>query len=424
MGNKARNKVLVLHRRAGKTALAVNQLIIEAMKPENAGRTFWYIAPTYAQGKEVVWADPRMLFNFLPEALIEKKNESELWVKTFNNTRIAIKGGEEPDTLLGADPYGVIVDETQNQKEELYSRILRPILAANRGWIWFLGTPRYKDHFFQKAVYADSHPDWQYYHLSALTSGVIGLDELDEIRQNTPEDIFRQDYLAEFLDGEGVVFRNVRELAVYPMEDPIDGHTYSIGVDLARKSDFTVLTVYDQSTRRVVCIERFNNIDWSFQKAKIEALARRYQTHGRPSRLKVDSTGVGDPIYQDLRDAGLFVNPVVFTNKLKEEMIQGLRIMFDHKTIFLPRYKPLIDELEVFEQTVLGSGRSRFAAPEGMDFHDDCVFSLALAVYQAPFIENQFEKKKKSLLMNKYRQPDINRYAKSPKSVYRLSDLS
>ena len=425
LGNEAKNKVLVLHRRAGKTALAVNKLIIEACKPENKGRTYWYIAPTYSQGKEIVWADPRMLFYFLPPELIEKRNESELWVKTFNDTRIVIKGGEEPDSLLGSDPFGVVIDETQSQKEELYERIIRPILAANGGWVWFLGTPRFKDHFHQKFIYASQTPGWQNFQLSALDSGIIPMNELEEIRANTPEDLFKQEYEAVFLDGQGVVFRNIKEICTGSMDPtPKKGHTYCIGVDLARKTDFTVLTVYDQSTNSVPYIERFNMVDWNFQKAKIMALALQWGDRGKPAPIKLDSTGVGDPIYQDLQRAGLFVRPIVFTNTLKEDIIRGLQIRFDHRTISLPNYAPLVNELEVFQEEILPSGKSRFAAPDGLQFHDDCVISLALAVYQAPAMQLKDTLSHKSLLMEKYKIVEPRRYAPKNKALYNWTDMS
>jgi hypothetical protein len=420
LSNKAKNKVLVLHRRAGKTALAINQLIMQAFLPENKGKTFWYIAPSYRQGKEVVWDDPNMLFKFLPKELILKRNEQALSIKTVNNTRIVVKGGDDPDSLLGADPYGIVMDETQSQKPEVYERVLRPILAANGGWIWFLGTPRFKDHFHRHAVYAKRREGWQYYHLGADTSGIIDDEELAEIQAQTPIDLFRQEYLAHFLDGDGAIFRNVQEVCTGAMEGPKYGHTYTIGVDLARKMDFTVITVYDQSQSKVVYIERFNNVDWAFQRAKIEVVARKYASLGKPSRVVMDSTGVGDPICQDLRNEGLWIQSVTFTNKVKEEMIRALQIKFDHKEIVCPRFSPLVDELEIFQATKSQFGNFRYGAPAKM--HDDCVFSLGLAVWRSPFIAKKGEKSKRSLLMGKYKKK--NRYAPKAKKLANLMDLS
>lgn len=394
---------------------------MEAAKPENAGRVFWYIAPTYAQGKDIIWNDPNMLFRFLPKELMKKKNENELWVELFNRAKIQIKGGDKPDSLLGQDPYGIVVDETQNQKMELYDRILKPILAANGGWIWFLGTPRIKDHFYHKFIYAQENPlKWQHYELDAEISGIIPREELEEIRKNTPIETYNQEYRAKFSDGEGLLFRNVRELGVHSMEEPKKGHSYSIGVDLARKSDFTVITVYDESQDKVVFIDRFNQVDWAFQEARIESVARKYTTDGKLSRLKIDSTGVGDPICQSLQTKSLWVQPIIFTNKLKAQMIENLRIKFDHKTIKLPDYQPLLNELEVIEQVKTAAGNFRISAPEG--FHDDCVFSLALAVYQSRHVPVKFSAaKRKSVLSSKY---ETNSYVKRPtRSIYSLNHL-
>lgn len=419
LSHPARNKVLVLHRRAGKTALALNHMIMQAFLPENAGRTFWFVAPTYAQGKEVVWSDPKMLFRFLPKELIKKRHEQALSVVTTNNTRIVIKGGDNPDSLLGADPYGIIMDETQSQKPEVYERILRPILAANGGWIWFLGTPRTKDFFHRLYVYAQDREGWQAYHLSAEVSGVIDEKELREIKENTPDDLYRQEYLAQFLDGDGAIFRNVHDVAVGAMLPREEGHVYTMGVDLARKMDFTVLTVYDQSKKQVVHIDRFNDVDWRFQKAKIIALARQYHSRGRPCRIVMDSTGVGDPICQDLRAEGMWVVPISFTNKIKEEMVREMQVRFDHRDIIVPHFMPLIRELETFQAVKSQFGNFRYSAPKNM--HDDCVFSLGLAVFRSQYVPVKEGRDRKSLLSSKYKKG--KRYAPRQKRVAGLLDV-
>lgn len=398
----------MIHRRAGKTAIAVNKLIIEAVKDENAGRTFWYIAPTYRQAKGIVWSDPNMLFKFIPEQLIKKKNETELSVKLFNNAVIQLKGGDNFDSLRGQDPYGIVVDESQDHKlEELYNYILKPVLAANQGWIWFIGTPKTKAFFFKMYIYAKSKANWQSYTLSAEDSGIIPEEELEEIRRTTPLDVYNQEYRALFTDDGASPFRNVRRCIKNSMEQPGNGHYYQIGVDLARKEDFTVITVYDVCCDKIVWIERFTQINWPFQKAKIEAMARRYMTEGRPSRIILDSTGLGDPICQDLQEAGLLVLPVPFTLKSKQQLVENAIIKFDQESISIPKFAPLIDELETFESRKTRNNRLQYGHPDIKDMHDDCVFSLCLALWQAPKVqkrESGSAKDRKTLLMKKYRE--------------------
>lgn len=423
MSNPAPNKVLVLHRRAGKTSLAINSLILDMMDPKNAGRTYWYIAPTYAMAKEIIWTDPRKLFDYLPKSIIKDKNEKDLSILTTNNTRLSLKGADRPDSLVGRDTYGVIVDETQLQKgEELYNRILRPILAANGGWIWFLGTPRGKGFFSRMAEMAKVKPNWQFFSLSAETSGIIPRDELEDIKMTTSVQKYREEYLAEFVDDGGEVFRNVREVCEWDFVEPRQGMVYNIGVDLAKKNDFTVVTVFNRVTQRVDYIDRFNKLDWDYQVSRIEAIARKYHTNNKPSQVKIDSTGVGDPILTYLTKQGISCLGVVLTNKRKEDLVRELQTRLDYKNIKLPHYQPLITELEIFEETVLPSGNFRFGAPDIEDAHDDCVISLCLALHQATPIKMPDISKRPSALADKWRTQNYGS-EKYKNPIYNLYDL-
>ena len=60
----ARFGILEWHRRARKTTLAVNQLIRQACK--HAKSKYVYISPTQVQTRALVWDDPNMLNNALP----------------------------------------------------------------------------------------------------------------------------------------------------------------------------------------------------------------------------------------------------------------------------------------------------------------------------------------------------------------------
>ena len=379
LSKEEKNAVLVIHRRGGKTALAINKLIIEAFT--NPGKLFWYIAPTYSQGKQIVWNND-MLFKHLPPELVAKRNENELTVVLKNGSRITVKGGDNPDSLRGADPYGVIMDECQDQKEETYRSVIQPVLAANGGWIWFIGTPKTKSFFYKMFVYAGEHRGWHRYNLSAEDSQIIPADELEEIKMNIPIDIYNNEYRALFSDDDAMVFRNIYQCLVGKYTDPKPRMTYQIGVDLAKKEDFTVLTVFNCNTQNVDYIERFNQIDYDFQVSKIEALARRFLSGNRPARLKVDATAIGTPIVDFLVKKGLNTDPINFTNQSKSDLIQNLILRFDKKDITIPQFQPLVNELEVFESKALPSGRISYGHPEGL--HDDCVWSLALAIWQAP----------------------------------------
>jgi hypothetical protein len=123
--------------------------------------------------------------------------------------------------------------------------------------------------------------------------------------------------------------------------------------------------------------ERFNQIDWNLQKAKIEAFVRKYNN----GQLTIDSTGVGDPIVEDLERAGLTINPYKFTETSRRQLLDNLSLNLAQDRLKLPKDEGLLDELENFQFVLGDSGKIKVEVPEGLT--DDRVMSLALAVWDA-----------------------------------------
>jgi len=141
-------------------------------------------------------------------------------------------------------------------------------------------------------------------------------------------------------------------------------------------NDFSVITVIDTATKAVVFIDRFKDIDYPFQKKRIIATAMRYNN----ARIVVDSTGVGQPIKDDLEREGLFIEDFHFTGKSKKELVEKLSIFIEQGIITIPNDLTLLDELTSFGYQLTDAGNIKYSAPQGL--HDDCVMSLALATWQ------------------------------------------
>jgi len=91
----------------------------------------------------------------------------------------------------------------------------------------------------------------------------------------------------------------------------------------------------------------------------------------------IDSTGVGDPIFEDLRGMELDIEGYKFTNESKKKLIEGLAIAIENQGIRFPDLPELVAELELFEYQITPSGNIQYSAPEG--YNDDCVIALSLA---------------------------------------------
>lgn len=374
-----RFRVAVFHRQAGKSTMAVNEVIRHAK--ENPGR-YWIILPTYRQAKTVTWP---LLLAFTPEDWILKANESSLEVRLKNGAEIALKGAENKEALLGATLKGVVMDEYGSVQRNVWSEIIQPMLLRHGGWALFIGTPRGKNHFYEVYQFglSDTHADqWKSYHLSVWDSGVFPTEEIERIRKTIPQNIFEAEYEAKFLEGSGQVFRRIKENATTDEQAPQRDRLYQVGVDLARLENFTVISVIDRHTHEQVYIDRFNQLDWQTQRARIEAVARRYND----ARIVIDQTGIGDPVVEELQRLNLAVDGFKYSGEKKKLLVENLVKMLEQDRLHIFKSNlPLGDvqmrELEAFMYTKNeDSGKYRYHAPEGL--HDDVVNALALSVWE------------------------------------------
>ena len=171
--------------------------------------------------------------------------------------------------------------------------------------------------------------EWSSWQMPTTVNPHIKATEVGAAQRQLPDRVFRQEYLAEFIEDAGGVFRGIAESidAGRGNSDPEPGRSYTLGVDLARIADFTVLTVMD-GTGKQVYHERFNQISWERQISSIRTIAVRYR-----APIVLDSTGVGDPIYERLRQSGLAVDPYQITNPSKERLIDFLAMQLEQGRI-------------------------------------------------------------------------------------------
>jgi hypothetical protein len=374
----------VWHRRARKTTTAINQLVKWTQLRVGV---YWHIFPTYGEAKDAVWRDPQMLFKIIPEELILKKNEQEMVVYFKNGSILQLKGADDPDALRGAGPVGVVLDEFEKMKFYTW-QVIEPIIRANGGWAWFIGTPIGKNHlydFYNRGQQED--PEWKSWILKASDSKIIPADQLEESRKTSTQALWTQEYECEFLEGEGQVFRGVTDVMTATPKKPEPNHVYVMGVDLAKVTDFTVIRVYDRDTNNLVFSDRFNQLEWPFQKKRIVAIAKHYNN----ALCIIDATGLGDPIVDDLLRSGLSVDPIKITQPLKKELIEKLSIWIEQKKIRLIHSQEVLFEYDNFGYEITSSGALRYGARLG--YHDDIVIADALAIWSLQPIYREGETK-------------------------------
>lgn len=360
------------HRKARKTYTAITELVKQAHARIGV---YWHIFPTYGEAYDAVWLDPNMLFNIIDQRLIDHVNITNLTVFLKCGSILQLKGADKPDALRGPNPYGVVFDEFATLKKEAW-QVIEPILRANGGWCWFIGTPKGKNHLYDfYHLGQEGHKEWKSWLLKASQSGIISSDQLAESRRTSTQAMWNQEWECEFLEGEGTVFRGVEAVMISKPEKPIPGRTYVMGVDLAKVQDYTVIRIFDTATNSLVFSDRFQTLEWPFQKRRIVAYAQHYNH----AIVPLDATGIGDPIADDLIRSGVSVVPFKITEQTKKDIIEKLSIWIEQKKIKLLPQEEAKLEYENFTYEIGPTGKIRYGARTG--FHDDIPLADALAVW-------------------------------------------
>ena len=121
--------------------------------------------------------------------------------------------------------------------------------------------------------------------------------------------------------------------------------------------------------------------------------------------LVVDATGVGRPVVDQLRDAGLDPIAVTITagkaatfdgeawHVPKRELVRTLVRAFEGDRLKvaagLGHAKALMSELQAFRRKVTGAGRAAYGATAGA--HDDLIIAVALAVWWSDVADRRAE---------------------------------
>jgi hypothetical protein len=380
--SKAPRRVLACGVRWGKTLCAALEALAAAMEPRERSMG-WVVAPTYDLADKVFREIVLVVAKHLRHHIVTlREHERILVLRNLAGGLSEIRGksADNPVSLLGEGLDWLVVDEAARLKRSIWEGHLSQRLIDKKGFALLITTPKGKNYVFDlfKRGQGGADPFFESWNRPSWTNPHLDAAVIEAERGRLPEAVFRQEYGAEFVEGSGAVFRNIRECATGEWQEPQEHTQYYAGLDLARVEDYTVLVVVNRDCQ-VVFVDRFTRLDWSLQVTRIEAAARRYNH----ARILVDSTGCGEPIFESLRAANCTVDPYPFTAKSKSALVNNLALMLEQKQIVLPKpelWPQGAEELESYEYSITENGLVRTGAPSGS--HDDCAVALALAAWQ------------------------------------------
>lgn len=229
--------VLVLHRRAGKTELALKKLITAAILNKQDLPLYFYVAPLLKQAKTIAWT--RLKQMVAPFTGAVDVNESDLSVKFLNNGAVLrLYGADNPDAMRGVRLDGCVIDETAQIKPEVWEEIIQPALSDRAGWAWFLGTPKGINLFSSLYFSASEKPNWASARYTVYDTDALDAIEVERLKEDMSESAFAREYLCDFAAAgeDQLISLSDVEAAAHRIYKPgeMDYAPKILGVDPAR----------------------------------------------------------------------------------------------------------------------------------------------------------------------------------------------
>jgi len=347
--DKRRWKVIVCHRRAGKTTATLNHLQRDALLVNNS--RYAYIAPTYKQAKNIAWDMIKHYARPIPGVSF---NESELRVDYPNGSRITLFGADNPDSLRGIGLWGVVFDEYSQQPSNIFSEIIRPALADHEGYAIWIGTPKGKNAFYDLYQVAQGNEEWQDIMLRASESKIVAEKELEDAKLTMTEDEYLQEFECSF-------------------EASIKGAYYSTQLQKARDEGRITEVPYDEmlpvstwwdlgigDATAIIFMQEYNG-KWrmiDYYESSGEGLAHyakvlkdkeyHYDTHYAPHDIAVKELGTGKSRLEVSQSLG--INFEVAPKLSIEDGINAARMRFNTLWIDKTKCESFINNISMYHK--------------------------------------------------------------------------
>jgi len=359
-----RFRLLLAGIRGGKTIAGANETIKKATERRQDIGIFGPTYPMLRVARDVI-------LHYLPQELILEHNKSEKRIYLTCGSCLHFFSCEDPDSIRGVGLDYAWIDEGGYVKDEAY-KVIRGRIAQKRGGLIITTTPKGVGGWLYRFYNNCADPlqkDFSLIKFRSVDNPYFSDEEIERLKEEYPEQFYRQELEAEFIDEAAQVFRRIDDCITSKLKD--GGNNCAVGIDLGKRQDYTVLTAIDRQSKKQIGYDRFYRLDWGMQKQRIKNFCDKYK-----GLALMDSTGVGDPIFDDLVREGMKIVGYKFSNQSKNSLIDALSIATEQEKIGLANIPEQTAELKGFRYKISQAGNFKYGTQAG---HDDIVIALALA---------------------------------------------
>ena len=386
--------VVVYPRQSGKTTtLAVRMIWYAAAHPNT---TSLIVTPGLRQSMIVMDRVHQYLRKLSKPRRRRTLAKLQRTVVTYRNGAQIVALPNAPDLLRGYTASNVICDEAAFFREDelVFYSVLFPMLQTTDGTLIASSTPWCKDSVFYKFTQDPAFSKHRVQVKDVIDAGLTTKAFIDEMQRRTPNERFRREYLAEFVEDELAYFNQalITQCIDSGLEPITNDWTkqvnapmgrYFLGVDLGKKVDYSVIAILRWNTKEqyaeLVGLVRFPlETPYASVIGMVKVICDKLQ---RVEKVLVDQTGVGDYIVEEMKNAHIAstIEGVMLTVPSKQEILGYMKHLMQTEALSLYMDEDLLGQINVERYELMKTGQVQFSHPDGT--HDDELWALALGVY-------------------------------------------
>lgn len=359
------NKITVanISRQQGKSVLMkllASQWLFEKNK------TISYIVPQLKLGKKFF----KDLVSVLPKELLTTANASDLVIESITGSSLWFYSAEQGDRIRGTTNDYLIIDEAAFLKNSIdfYYSVLQPTTKVRGKKIVFVSTPNGTNNLFYEMATLAKKNKWGYIEKTVYDDSFCA--DIEEIKRTTPDIIFRQEYLCQFIEGATSFFTNYHQCYI---EDMIFDWSKTLwaGIDWSSTGKDKTVIVFINSEGQIQKYNIEGDLD-----SKYKELASIINMR-KPRGIYAETNSIGEVMLNELNKQ-IKKKAVGFltTNDSKAEIIGELAVALERGNLTY-NDKEIDKQLGVFGYNITKTNKLSFS---GVGEHDDAIMALAFAL--------------------------------------------
>ena len=344
--------------------------------------TKWLLEPN----KEIGYITPSLklakkffndLTGIIPESLLVKSNASDLILQSVTGSTLYFYSAEQGNRIRGVTFDYLVLDEAAFYKEDtganhIWYSILQPTIKVKGKKIVMVSTPNGQSGFWYDLIQKALKGQKGYAYIKRTIYDDSMCTDIEEIKNSTPDLMFRQEFLCEFIAGANSFFTGYHNCYDDTMQFNWNQPLWA-GIDWSSTGKDETIVTFINGLNQIIQYNIEGDLDSKY--SQIASILNKYSLKG----VYAEDNSIGSVMINELKKQMRQKNvlkPFTTTNDSKTEIVTELALSLEKEELTYNDLQ-LDRQLGAFGYSVSKTKKLTF---EGKGDHDDRCMSLAFAL--------------------------------------------